>query len=250
MVIVCYFYRQVAAGIMANDHFTFKEFTIYQDKCAFKVGTDGVLLGACANSENAGEILDIGTGTGLIALMLAQRSNGQITAIEPDMGSFIQASENTARSKWSGRISVMHTDLQHFDPGKKFDLVVSNPPYFTDSLKNPDDRKAAARHNDNLSTTELLEGVSRLLADNGLFQVIMPYAEGNVLIAESAGSGLYCNSILKIRPLPTSEVRRLIITFSRNRIHPKESFLTIEQGRRHEFTKEYINLTKDFYLKF
>lgn len=238
------------AGIMANDHFSFKEFTIYQDRCAFKVGTDGVLLGACADVRDAGEILDIGTGSGLIAIMLAQRGTGHITAIEPDYDSFLQASENASATRWKDRISVINTELQKFTPGKKFDLIVSNPPYFTGSLRNPDERKAATRHNDNLSSGDLLEGVSRLLTDNGLFEVIMPFAEGNVLIAESANSGLYCKKLLKIKPLPTSPVRRLIITFSRERQPVRESFLTIEHGVRHEFTDEYKSLMKDFYLKF
>ncbi|MDO9341199.1 MAG: hypothetical protein Q7T72_11830 [Bacteroidales bacterium] len=137
------------------------------------------------------------------------------------------------------------------EPGnEKFDLIVTNPPYFTDSLKNPDPRKSAARHNDSLTSEELLVGVSRLLDDNGHLQLIMPYVEGTVFIAEAQKYGLYCNNILKIKPLPTAEIRRLILSFSRERLKVTEKFLTIEHGKRHEFTEEYINLTKDFYLKF
>jgi tRNA1Val (adenine37-N6)-methyltransferase len=236
---------------MANNYFNFKQFTINQDKCAFKVGTDGVLLGACADVAGAAKILDIGTGTGLIALMLAQRSNAEVTAIEPDHDSFEQAYENVRKSKWHERIIVIKSDLQNYDPGAaRFDLIVTNPPWFTDSLRNPDPGKAAARHNVTLDYADLLKGVSRLLGDDGRFQVIMPYVEGNIFIAEARGHGLFCNSILKIKPLPTSEVRRLILEFSRRRLKPTERFLTIEHGKRHEFTEEYINLTKDFYLKF
>ena len=145
----------------------------------------------------------------------------------------------------------MKTDLQSFKTlTEKFDLIVSNPPYFSDSLKNPDPRKSAARHNDSLTSKELLTGVIALLESNGSFQVILPYVEGNILIAEAQEYGLYCNNILKIRPLPTSEIRRLIITFSRERKPVTEKFLTIEYGKRHEFTEDYINLTRDFYLKF
>lgn len=236
---------------MANNYFRFKQFTIFQDKCAFKVGTDGVLLGACADVSSAQLILDIGTGTGLIALMLAQRCNASIYAIEPDSESWMQACRNFNESKWSDRIISENIDLQGFSPkNKKFDLIVSNPPFFTDSLKNQDSRKAIARHNDNLPNAILLEGVSRLMSDAGMFQIILPYVEGNIFIAEANEYGLYCNKVLKIRPLPTSEVHRMIITFSRNRSKAGEKFLTIERGQRHEFTEEYINLTKDFYLKF
>ena len=236
---------------MANSYFHFKQFTINQDKCVFKVGTDGVLLGACADIRGAGKILDIGTGTGLIALMLAQRSEAEITAIEPDHDSFEQACDNVRQSKWHERIKVVNTGLQNYDPGAvRFDLIVTNPPWFTDSLKNPDQGKAAARHNVTLDNTELLTGVSLLLAEDGRFQVIMPYVEGNIFISEAREYGLFCNNILKIKPLPTSGVRRLILAFSRSRLKPAERFLTIEHGKEHEFTREYINLMKDFYLKF
>jgi tRNA1Val (adenine37-N6)-methyltransferase len=236
---------------MANSFFSFKYFTIWQDKSVFKVGTDSVLLGACADIGSVGSILDIGSGTGLISIMLAQRCDAEITAIEPDYESFMQTCENVSQCDWHNRIKVEHTDLQNFDPKQdKFDLIVTNPPYFSDSLKSPDPRKSAARHNDSLTTDEILKGVFKLLKDDGRLQLVIPYVEGNVFIAEAYKFGLYCNSILKIRPLPTSEIRRLILTFSRFRKKPVESFLTIEHGRRHEFTEEYINLTKDFYLKF
>ncbi len=196
-------------------------------------------------------ILDIGTGTGLIAIMSAQRSDAKITAIEPDRDSCLQASENVSLCQWSDRIEVLNTSLQEYNAGNtKFDLIVSNPPYFTDSLKNPDPRKSSVRHNDTLSFDDLLKGVSDMIADNGLFQVILPYAEGNVLIAYAQASGLYCVNILKIRPLPTSEIKRLILTFSKQRLKVTEKFLTIEHGKRHDFTEEYVNLTKDFYLNF
>jgi tRNA1Val (adenine37-N6)-methyltransferase len=236
---------------MANNYFSFKQFTIYQNRCAFKVGTDGVLLGAIAEVSGAKNILDIGTGTGLVALMLAQRSDAEIVAIEPDPGSYSQACSNAENSKWKTRIKVINTSLQNYNPvSLKFDLIVSNPPFFSDSIRNPDQVKAAARHNDLLSNDDLLKGASRLMAEGGRLQVIMPYAEGSILIAEAQEYGLYCNSILKIKPLPTSEIRRLILSFSGKKQKVKERFLTIEHGKRHDFTEDYRNLTKDFYLKF
>ena len=236
---------------MANDYFSFKQFTIYQGKSAFKVGTDGVLLGAYADLAGVRSILDIGSGTGLISLMLAQRCDAEITAIEPDHESFIQACENVSRCPWHERIKVRHTDLQNFDrKHEKFDLIVTNPPYFISSLKSPDPRKSVARHNDSLTSAEILEGVLKFMSDYGHLQLILPYVEGNVFIAEANKYGLYCNSILKIKSLPTAEISRLILTFSKAQKKHVESFLTIEHGRRHEFTEEYINLTKEFYLKF
>jgi tRNA1Val (adenine37-N6)-methyltransferase len=236
---------------MANNYFNFKQFSISQDKTAFKVGTDGVLLGACADIADVRSILDIGSGTGLIAIMLAQRCDGEITAIEPDEASFLQMCENVSRCPWHERIKTLQTTLQNFDQEEvKFDLIVTNPPYFVDSLQNPDPRKSAARHSDSLTPDEILNGVLKFMKEDGSLQLILPYIEGNIFIAEASKYGLYCNSILKIRPLPSSEIRRLILKFSKIRKKPVESFLTIEHGRRHEFTEEYINLTKDFYLKF
>lgn len=236
---------------MSNSYFSFKKFTIWQDKSAFKVGTDGVLLGAVADVIGASNILDIGAGTGLIAIMLAQRSNAAITAIEPDHESYVQACENVDRCEWNERICVQNTDLQSYNPhNQKFDLIVTNPPYFCDSLKGPDHRKSSSRHNDSLTSDDILKSVLHLLTEEGRLQLIMPYTEGNVFIAEANKYGLYCNEILKIKPLPTSEIRRLILTFNRFKKKPDESFLTIEHGKRHEFTEEYISLTKDFYLKF
>lgn len=235
---------------MANSYFNFKQFSINQGKSAFKVGTDGVLLGAYADISNAGRILDVGTGTSLIALMLAQRSDAEIVAIEPDHDSFIQSCENINRSKWSKRIRVEETAFQDFSDSLKFDLIITNPPYFSDSVRNPDLRKAAARHDFMLNSDDILKNSCRLLSENGRLQLIMPYAEGNIFIAEAGDYGLFCNDILKIRPLPTSDIRRLIITFSRKKVKPAERFLTIEYGKRHDFTEDFKTLTKDFYLKF
>jgi tRNA1Val (adenine37-N6)-methyltransferase len=199
---------------------------------------------------NAERILDIGTGTGLIALMLAQRCGAEIVAVEPDEESFIQCCENVEACPWKERITPVRTSLQNYRYAVPFDLIVSNPPYFSDSLRNPDPRKSAARHNDTLSAPDLLEGVSRLLSAEGSFQLILPYVEGTLFITEAQAYGFYCNRILKIRPLPNSEIRRLILSFSRRSQKVSEKFLTIEHGPRHEFTEEYKRLTGDFYLKF
>jgi tRNA1Val (adenine37-N6)-methyltransferase len=235
---------------MASNYFSFKQFTIHQDKAAFKVGTDGVLLGAAADVKAVRRILDIGSGTGLVAIMLAQRCDAEIVALEPYNDSFIQCRENVELCRWSDRIKVENTSLQQYEDKQKFDLIVTNPPYYSGSMKNPDPGKAASRHNDSLSETDLLSNVSRLLQDSGRLQLILPAVEGYIFLAAAAGWGFYCNNLLKIRPLPSGEVRRLILTFSRQRGKPVEKFLTIESGSRHEYTEEYKRLTKDFYLNF
>jgi len=236
---------------MGNNYFIFKQFTVNQGKCAFKVGTDGVLLGAAADVAGKSSILDIGTGTGLIALMLAQRCTAKITAIEPDRDSFLQASENFRQSRWADRINIKYCTLQNFrEKERSFDLIVTNPPYFIDSLKNSDPLKSASRHNDNLTHRDILEGADRLLSDDGNLQLILPYEEGRVFISLAEKFDFYSNDILNIKPNPDSEIKRLIICFSRKEKHFSERFLTIENGKRHDFTEEYIAITKDFYLKF
>jgi tRNA1Val (adenine37-N6)-methyltransferase len=237
---------------MANNYFKFKQFTIYQEKSAFKVGTDGVLLGASADLEGAKSILDIGTGTGLIALMSAQRCNAEITGIEPDLSSYDQARENVNKCKWKERIAIINKDLQQYSSGceRSFDIILTNPPYFRDSLKSPDHGRTVSRHNDTLNSYELLKGVSMLLSDDGNFQLIMPYTEGTLFIAEASGFGLFCTRIIKIKPYSSGEIIRLIMKFERKRKPVIESFLTIETGTRHSYTEEYMNVTRDFYLKY
>jgi tRNA1Val (adenine37-N6)-methyltransferase len=235
---------------VANSYFKFKQFTIRQDRSNFKVGTDGVLLGACADVSGKRYVLDIGTGTGLIALMVAQRCDALIMAIEPDIDSYSQAIENVNQSKWAKNIVVENCKLQDFNSVQKFDLIITNPPFFIRSLKNPDPLKSYARHNDSLTHADLMTGANRLLEEDGIIQLILPYEEGSVFIAEAHEYGFYCNSILKVRPLPDSEIKRLILGFSRKKMKTAERFLTIEKNKRYEFTQEYINLTKEFYLKF
>ena len=237
---------------MANSYFKFKQFVVRQEKAAFKVGTDGVLLGAAADLTGASKILDVGTGTGLIALMCAQRCDAQIFAIEPDRDSFLQATENINASPWAVRVAVYNSDFESFstEPGGGFDLVISNPPYFRDSLVNPEGRKAAARHAFSLSASGILECTLRVLKPGGSLQIILPYEEGTLFITEAAGSGLYCNSIIKVKPFPGGEVIRLIMKFEKKSRPVHERYLTIETGTRHNYTEEYKSVTRDFYLKF
>lgn len=237
---------------MANSFFEFKKFVINQDKSAFKVGTDSVLLGSCADLTGARSILDIGTGTGLIALMAAQRSEADIVALEPDHDSFLQASENVNGSPWSDRIMVVNETFRNFraEENNKFDVIITNPPFFRDSLKNPDAAKSAARHTDSLLPEEILGGTIMNLKDRGSLQLILPYVEGNIFIAEAQTFGLYCTRIIKIKPTPSGGIIRLILKFERVKRQLSEKFLTIETGIRHRYTEEYREITKDFYLGF
>ncbi|HDZ40944.1 MAG TPA: methyltransferase domain-containing protein [Bacteroidetes bacterium] len=231
------------------DYFDFKQFRLYQKKPAFRIGTDGVLLGAWADVSYAAKILDIGTGTGLIALMMAQRTSAEIVAIEADSHSYEQAVENIEISPWQNRIEVINERIQDHSPGETYDLIVTNPPFFRQSLANRDERLARARHDYDLSGTDLLLAVKRFMAPGGRFCLILPYREAAIFIAEAVGFGLYCNKIIKVKPLPSAPVKRMLMEFGTEKKELLQSFLTIEKAR-HKYTDEYKKLTADFYLAF
>jgi tRNA1Val (adenine37-N6)-methyltransferase len=227
-------------------------FTINQERSVFKVGTDGVLLGASADLTSAKRILDVGTGTGLIAIIAAQRSSASIVAIEPELLSFQQACENVMNCKWKNRIEVINSGLTEYSAGctVKFNVMISNPPFFRDSLKNPDPDKSAARHDDSLTSNDILRNAGELLNPDGNLQLILPYAEGTLFITEASQFGFFCTRIIKIKPFPSGEIIRLIMKFEKIKKPVSESFITIETGSRHSYTQEYKEVTKDFYLKF
>ena len=234
---------------MPNPYFQFKQFTVWHDKCGMKVGTDGVLLGAWAPIENAHRLLDIGTGTGLVALMLAQRSlsDSNIVALEVDKAAYEQAQENVAHSPWSQRIEVCHGDFRQFCAEEKFDVIVSNPPYFVNSLLSPNEQRAMARHTGLLTYEELLYGVTRLLTNEGRFTVIVPTVVSHSMKEVARKYGLYPVKQLDIQTKPGGVPKRTLICFSF-----REHFLQIEtmliEFARHQYSPEYIELTKDFYL--
>lgn len=233
------------------DYFDFKQFRVYQEKAAFKVGTDAVLLGAWADPSSASSILDIGTGTGLLALMMAQKSPAEITAIEPDGQSYEEAVSNAGISPWSHRINIINTSLQDYCPSPRgFDLIISNPPYYRRSLHNKDERLSRTRHDYGLSPQSLLEGAGRLMSTGGIFCLVLPYAESALFIAEASDYGLYCNRMLKVKPLPSSPVKRVLMEFGREKKELHQSFITIEKGERHEYTDAYRKLTAGYYLYF
>lgn len=242
--------------------FQFKQFTIHQDCTAMKVGTDGVLLGAWAPiSTNACRLLDIGTGTGLIALMLAQRQLSNTTinpdylkiiAIDIDKPSIEQATENIKNSQFAQYITTHLSPLQEYHTEEKFDAIVCNPPYFVESLKCPDTARTQARHTDSLSFDELLQHSERLLCTNGSLSVILPVNEGNKLIELAHKYGFSLTNLVNVYPTPTSAPKRLLMHFIKNitnsSLAQSNSSLVIELAR-HQYTPEYIALTRDFYLK-
>lgn len=234
---------------MPNSYFQFKQFTIHQDRCAMKVGTDGVLLGAWADTKATERILDVGTGTGLIALMLAQRSSAVIDAIEIDKEAAFQAKENVAKSPWTARINIVYSAFQQFDTEAKYDLIVSNPPYFTDCLPANDNRRSVARHNDQLNSDELIGGVVKLLTKNGRFSVILPVNEfeGFKVIIEKFN--LFENRRTLIIPSPDKPVKRVLSEMSFFKSDIIINSIVIEKYGRHRYSEEHIMLTKDYYLK-
>ena len=234
---------------MANPYFKFKQFTIWHDKCAMKVGTDGVLLGAWAPVKGVSSVLDVGTGTGLIALMIAQRApSAFIQAIDVDESAVLQAQDNINGSPWSDCIEVIKTDFKEYQPTKKFDLVVSNPPYFVDSLLPPNSSRSAARHTSSLSFHELISGVVECLAHKGIFAVILPSDVCDSFVALAKEKKLYLNKKLKIQTRLGVEPKRTLLQFSFTEKDAEEDVLLVEI-ERHKYSDDYIRLTRDFYLK-
>jgi tRNA1Val (adenine37-N6)-methyltransferase len=238
---------------MSNTYFRFKQFTIQQDKTAMKVNTDGVLLGAWADIRNAVRIADVGTGTGVIALMFAQRQlKAMIDAIEIDKASAEQARENVRQSTWHQRIHVIHDDFRHFalQHGRQYDTIVSNPPYFINSLLSSESTRAVARHAGQLPHKALIESSLLALLPEGRLHVILPYVEGTIFIAEAAAKGLYCVRKTTVHSADNKPPKRLLLSFSQQAETLHEKTLYIHPSESAAYTPEYKVLTCDFYLNF
>lgn len=233
--------------------FKFKHFSIQQDRCAMKVGTDGVLLGAWASVEHQPEnILDIGAGTGVIALMLAQRSAAEnIEALEIDEDAFEQAVENFENSDWGDRLFCYHAAFDEFVEemeGEKYELIVSNPPFYSDDYSSQDARRDQARFAEALPFAELLEGVARLLSEDGKFSLILPRVEEEQFLKLAESHSLFPSRITRVKGNPEVPEKRSLLELGFERQLVEPSVLVIETAR-HEYTPEYIALTRDFYLK-
>lgn len=233
--------------------FSFKKFNIQQDRCAMKIGTDGVLLGAWTPIENNPfSILDIGTGTGIIALMLAQRSHAeQIDALEIDDEAYEQASDNFENSPWNDRLFCFHAGLDEFveEPEDEYDLIVSNPPFYAEDYKTENEQRDLARFQDAMPFEDLIKAAALLLSENGIFSVIIPFKEEENFLALAAAYELHPIKITRVKGTPTSEIKRSLLAFGRNESDTILSNELIIETARHIYTPEYIELTKDFYLK-
>lgn len=234
---------------MNRKPFRFKQFDVYQDRTAMKVGTDGVLLGAWANLETGNKILDIGTGTGLIALMLAQRfTQATISAVELDDAAYYQAQENFSNSKFSNRLKITKSAIQDFNSDIQFDLIVSNPPFFINNERVELDARKTARQQETLTFDDLLLKSSLLLADNGIACYVIPTDLEDKFLQLAKDLNLYPSSIVHVRGNKEAEIKRSLIALKFNQQETIFSELIIEKAR-HQYTEDYINLTKEFYLK-
>ncbi len=233
--------------------FQFKEFTIHQNQCAMKIGTDAVLLGAWANIDNnPNSILDIGTGTGILALMLAQRSVAEtIEAVEIDENTYVQAVENFENSPWGNRLFCFHAGFLEFVlemKNENYDLIIVNPPFYEENYKTENTQRDLARFQDALPFEHLLYGVAKLLAKNGEASFVIPFTQEKKLIQIAAQLKLYPKKITRVKGTETSKIKRSLISFTFQQQKIELTNLIIE-AERHQYTTDYINLTKKFYLK-
>lgn len=236
---------------MANGYFQFKQFIVHQEDCAMKVGTDGTLLGAWAQAPDAEcRILDIGTGTGLIALMMAQRyPKASVTAIDIDEIAVRQAQENVLASPFSERISVYAADVQTFENAEMFDSIVCNPPFFEDSLTCPDSQRTEARHTVTLGYSQLMETAFRLLKDDGRFSVIIPSDCRKRLESEAHLRGFFVSRLCSIQTTPTKQPKRYMIELTKQPVNEVVITNGVIESSPQMRSDWYHELTKEFYIK-
>lgn len=236
-----------------SQSFQFKQFTVQQDKCAMKIGTDGVLLGAWSQLNNPFSILDIGAGTGIIALQMAQRSCAEvIDALEIEGYAYEQAVDNFEASDWSDRLFCYHASLEEFtkEIEDTYDFIISNPPFYTSTYK-PDtieENRAMARHSESMSYELLLKSTSQLLEQNGSCAFIIPFEEEDFFLEIASNNSLFPNRITRVRGTSTSPIKRSLLQLSFQEKTVEIDELTIEI-ERHVYTEKYINIVKEFYLK-
>jgi tRNA1Val (adenine37-N6)-methyltransferase len=236
---------------LANNYFEFKQFTIQQDKCAMKVCTDACLFGALVADElqhrTIFDILDIGTGTGLLSLMIAQKKTAVIDAVEIDETAFNQAKENVLQSPWKERINVFNTDILQLQTNKKYDCIISNPPFFESDLKSGDEKKNFAKHDTSLTLTGLLNAVDTHLCDDGFFAVLLPYHRSIYFEEESLKLNFHLTKKIVIKQTPKHNYFRAMLIFSRTESATAITEITIknEEGN---YSGEFIELLQDYYL--
>ena len=238
---------------MANNFFQFKQFTVQQENCSMKVSTDACIFGAFVASSlqhltfNIQHILDIGTGTGLLPLILAQKSKALIDAVEINTAASLQAKGNFARSPWHDRLQVFNLDIKDFNPGKKYDQIISNPPFFEDDLRSADDAKNTAKHNTALTLVQLLNAVDLHLQPGGSSYVLLPFHRMGYFEKVSAGMGFHIHKKLLIRHTASHPYFRGILAFSKNKLPVENSELAIKESNG-VYTAGLAGLLGDYYL--
>ncbi len=232
--------------------FRFKQFEIEQNGCTMKVGTDGVLLGAWSNVEGRKEMLDIGTGTGVIAIMLAQRKlDANVDAVEIDSTACQTAKKNMLNSPFSNRLNSFEESIQDFakTTRKEYDLIVCNPPFFTGGTLSAQTSRNDVRHTIKLPNGDLLNSVQRLLKKDGKFCVVLPFIEGLRFKEIAQSYNLYCTKVTQVRSKKEKPVERLLLQFEKVNQPEMTDELIIQFEKRNDYTPDYITLTKEFYLK-
>lgn len=238
---------------MSNNWFRFKQFTIQQEHAAMKVGTDGVLLGAWASVPGPGSrVLDVGTGTGLIALMIAQRTTGVwVDALEIDPSSAMQAHENFRNSPWAERLKCIPASFQEFATHETgpYDQIICNPPFFSASKKARSESRNLARHNDSLSLNDIIKGSVPLMKETTVISLILPAEQEAQIVSLIKEQHLYCRRLTRVIPVPGKFAKRLLLEISCIPCDCDEDDLTIETGKRHCYTDKFKELIDDFYLE-
>lgn len=245
---------------MANTYFQFKQFRIDQEQCAMKVCTDGCLQGAYAiawlkkewahKGKCSQKILDIGTGTGLLSLMLAQELPwAVIDTVELDNGAYLQANKNVARSSWPGRIHIFHGDIRRHDAGGKYDFIICNPPFYDNDLKSKDDAINQAKHGITLNYDDLIEAVQKYLLPSGAVCIMLPPRQFAILEQIAVPTNLYAAQMMQVRHSPHSDIFRIIGILKREKTGPKKEEICIRAGNG-QYTAAFTTLLKEFYLQF
>jgi len=235
-----------------NTYFHFKQFSIIQEKSAMKVGIDGVLLGAWVDIENCQRILDIGAGTGLISIMLAQRSQAEIDAVEIDQNAFEEACFNVKNSPWPEKIQVKYCSFQDYviSCTLKYNLIISNPPYFDNSVPAKTESRTQARNSEFLSLKELIFGTKQLLSDDGHLVLIFPFDRKDELICIALEYNLHIHRLMNVRPNPLKKHHRVLISFGQYKKPYQEEELMLRERGESTYSNQYQEIVKDFYLKF
>jgi len=234
-----------------NNYFQFKQFIIQQEKSAMKVNTDGVLLGAWTNVTGAKTVLDIGAGTGLISLMIAQRTEAIITGIEIEKNAADEAAQNVKNSKWCDRVSIQHISFQDFvaTTKNKFDLIISNPPFFSNGVKNTNPHLSMARHNHLLPFEDIINGSKMLLSKNGMLSLILPAGSANEFIEKALFRNLFLSRLTEVKPFPDSKPNRCLMEFRKVQGALQKTEMLVFDETRKDYSKEFKTLARDFYLK-